>query len=954
MDSGGNRSGTAGGGDGACSGGHLCHLCGYKYASAHPSAKQRRAHRKNCGVGGGGGGKSPPTAAAASAEVEEERQGKKLVLGEDVGGEGNGAPASDSGGVLPGSAEDVGNAVDDDDTGVHSSPNTAGVHVIINDVTSEGPPKANGTDVQTEVDLRLPESAPHFQDLYPSESHCSGDQHQDAESHCSGDQHQDASASHCQPEPEDGARFSPDFSADETSKSNASASHCQPEPEDGARFSPDFSADETSKSNAVSLASDAASGEFSAQTIATAGSPDGIAVTENDCMINTIEEDKTSEGKSVKGNEIDSSYQEKLQSKIVEGHSPTAVEEDLYVNDLGVVPGEQNPSEDTESKDESGVIEPNPVEQVCTIKEPVDVLGNKEPSTDNNVHTDDTSSDDLSQLASGGCHLEAADVVETQQQIDSTSVVAYQLTNSKQTCLEEGSSYPGADEVLQAVSSVTESPVDSLVEEVISAGSASDVTKKDTSEVTTEDDTQNNSSHTSNVISMPSQIDPIEPSLDPTQEISMSSKHDVDENKQIENVSVDLTSRETNDVCSTDNIEETKQIEEISAEESTLKTSILQSASSVEEKEQIEEVIADPASDNMDVISSRDIIVQKEQSAVHVGTVHEINVVDIPAIVELEKHGEESTADLPAIVELEKHGEETTADPTAQKANITDEVEEKKQDEEITPDPAPHAINVTHEDNMQNEDKPEIPSSHENVLDDTDIVKEKGEETMSEPTSHNTDAVSIVDAIQGKEKEEVTPESTLDVSLVHTIDNVKGKESEEPTSGPTSVNAGGNAGTILVADSSSHMNSTPQGTNDAKEEDRDEKAAADHARTDGVEEKKQKEETAAETNTKDSANDHLNEEITDKEMTIDSDKSHVSLKSLLSEKGIEFEVKEKKASTKDRMLSFRRRSSKDNPSPTKPGSEQQDWNSPARLPVEKSPKGKKQQWMPFICCHSMN
>ena len=69
----------AGGGDGACSGGHLCHLCGYKYASAHPSAKQRRAHRKNCGAGGG---KSPPTAAAAaSAEAEEERQGKKLVPG---------------------------------------------------------------------------------------------------------------------------------------------------------------------------------------------------------------------------------------------------------------------------------------------------------------------------------------------------------------------------------------------------------------------------------------------------------------------------------------------------------------------------------------------------------------------------------------------------------------------------------------------------------------------------------------------------------------------------------------------------------------------------------------------------------------------------------------------------------------------------------------------------------
>lgn len=493
-----------------------------------------------------------------------------------------------------------------------------------------------------------------------------------------------------------------------------------------------------------------------------------------------------------------------------------------------------------------------------------------------------------------------------------------------------------ADEVIQAVSSATEPAVDSLIAEVISAGSASDITKKDTSEVTTEDDTQNNPSHTSDVISMLSQIDPIEPSLDPTHEISMSSKHDVDENKQIENVSVDLTSCETNDVCSTDNIEEIKQIEEISAEDSTLKTSILQSASSVEEKEQIEEVIADPASDNINVISSRDIIVQKEQSAVHVGTAHEINVVDIPAIVE-----------------LEKHGEETTADPTAQMTKITDKVEEKKQDEEITPDPAPHAINMIHEDKMQNEDMTEVPSSHENAVDGADIVKEKDEETMSEQTTHSTDAVSIVDVVDGKkQKEEVTPEPTREIGLVHTIDNVKGKESEEPISDPTSVDAGGKAGTILVADSSSDVNNTPQGTIDAKEENQDEKAAADHAHTDDVEEKKQKEEAAAETNTKESANDHPHEEITDKEMTIDSDKSHVSLKSLLSEKGME--VKEKKASTKDRVLSFRRRSSKDNPSPAKPGSEQQDWNSPARLPVEKSPKGKKQQWMPFICCHSMN
>jgi hypothetical protein len=53
----------------------VCHLCGYQYPNAHPSAKQRRAHRKNCG-----NPSSPsPTAAAAHAAVEE-GDGKRLLL----------------------------------------------------------------------------------------------------------------------------------------------------------------------------------------------------------------------------------------------------------------------------------------------------------------------------------------------------------------------------------------------------------------------------------------------------------------------------------------------------------------------------------------------------------------------------------------------------------------------------------------------------------------------------------------------------------------------------------------------------------------------------------------------------------------------------------------------------------------------------------------------------------
>jgi hypothetical protein len=223
---------------------------------------------------------------------------------------------------------------------VHFSPNIIVVLVIVNDVTSEVAPKANGSEIQPEVAIPLSENAPHVEDLHTSESHVSGDQSQDA----------------------------------------SAASQRQSEPEDGARFSPDLSAGEISKPDGLSLASDAAAGEM------------------------------------------------------VEGQSATAVEEDITVNNLGVVAVEQIPSEETQSKEETGSVE--------------QALGSEEPSADKHARTDDTSSVDLSGLVSGGCHLEAVDAVEMQQQTDPTSVVAEQLTNSKQADLEEGQSYPNAGETL--------------------------------------------------------------------------------------------------------------------------------------------------------------------------------------------------------------------------------------------------------------------------------------------------------------------------------------------------------------------------------------------------------------------------------------------------------------------------------------------------------------------------
>ena len=53
----------------------LCHACGFQYPNVHPSAKQRRAHRRHCG--------KPPSAAAAAEEEDGagERDYKGLLQG---------------------------------------------------------------------------------------------------------------------------------------------------------------------------------------------------------------------------------------------------------------------------------------------------------------------------------------------------------------------------------------------------------------------------------------------------------------------------------------------------------------------------------------------------------------------------------------------------------------------------------------------------------------------------------------------------------------------------------------------------------------------------------------------------------------------------------------------------------------------------------------------------------
>ncbi|KAG2636000.1 hypothetical protein PVAP13_2NG412600 [Panicum virgatum] len=125
--------------------------------------------------------------------------------------------------------------------------------------------------------------------------------------------------------------------------------------------------------------------------------------------------------------------------------------------------------------------------------------------------------------------------------------------------------------------------------------------------------------------------------------------------------------------------------------------------------------------------------------------------------------------------------------------------------------------------------------------------------------------------------------------------------------------------------------------------------------TDSVKEKQQPNGTVRQGN-----NAKQNEEIAASGARLNSGRAHVPLKVLLAEASAKNQVK--KPSTKERVLSFRRGVSKDGNSSAKSGSpksvsDDQHWSSPAKLPrkdVGKSSKGRKQPWMPFICCHSVH
>ncbi|RLN05361.1 uncharacterized protein C2845_PM13G23310 [Panicum miliaceum] len=921
MESGHKSGGGSAAGGGAGGDGVLCHACGYQYPNGHPSAKQRRAHRKHCG--------KPTSAGAAGAEEGAgEHEGSEPLPGEGRGGvgEGIGAGSAECGGSLPGSASEAASAVDGGANAEHSSGNGTSHQVISScnvplEITSEA--SRTNDDTLTTVDTQYSEKGSPIEDVDSSDPAVGSEQLEDVP-----------------------------------------VSVLSPEFEDGAKSTSGISEHEIKNSNVVPLESNATGGGTSEQTDVVS-QVDGIAVAEEDDMVNTIGENKLSEDKSVEGDEVDLSCQDNLQKRIGEGHSSTAVEKDSSDKNPNAIHNEEIPSDKTESNQQSKHVLTDSFEKIPNIEVPIETSAEK--SVD---------SDDLLKLGIGGSHSETRNDVKPQQQPDSTSETAGHLAVSKQADNVHEQHYPipeGSTPVISSASGPAVGGIGNITENVCSSGATMDDSMQKNvtggavvaSQVDLVELSASTMAHETNTVGSTNDVDEKRQNekggLDFTsyEDNEMHVIENFEEKHQNKEVIVDSIPHETNTVSNTDNDGENEQNKEIIADTSSCKINVVQSITSAEENEQIEELITNLASEETSVTCSRDIV-EERQSKIDVKTSGEINGA--------------------CSIETAADNNATTCESNA--GTTTDDVEVLVQDEETTAGPISQCINMicsgSNDEKMHKEEVGEVIGCHENiVVHGTDNVEDKTvEEAMADATSHK---FSSVTSTVVEEKDEQT---TADPTLHERSAEHSPEKNEQPIFDPTTASSTINSiGDIeekkqseeTTADPSSDESNMLPGTDDAENKEQNGDIAttgpaSDKTKvtetTNAVEEIGKTEETASkEISTIESMDDlkgvdDQNEEIADKEMVIDSDKSHVSLKVLLADKNVETKEKEKKPSTKDRVLSFRRRASEDVVSPVKPGSPkagsgQQDWNSPARLPVEKKPKGRKQQWVPFICCSSV-
>ncbi|CAL5087509.1 unnamed protein product [Urochloa decumbens] len=932
----------------AMSGGHLCHVCGYQYPNPHPSAKLRRSHRKHC--------KAPIASAAAAAEpvpeVEEAVAGvgergegsagernapERTPLGGGGGGQRDGigaGEANEGGAALRGSAGGVDSSVEDKVTAEHAPPPGTGAQVISTELSENNRlincsdnGSASAEDTRTQIiTSELSESGlvnwssksielVHEGNGTESQIACTnGNQtkvEHPAEREDSFDEYQDASPFLHQPDSEDGAAPSSVFSTEinnlNSVPSGSSVAANETSVETNGLCKAQFSAEP----NMRDLSSDSNVGynlEDGALRLAEpeanlklGGSYEYSLNVDNTCtdMVNS-KPDKTSGHSEMIGNLNASSLQET--------HSPILEPE-----------SESTSSEKVEDFTEDRLH----VSHTMSEASPRPVVGSDivqlETITNPSTNAMPIGSD-LTVVCTDNAPIDCSTELPTQNwSVDDISDDQQPLENSCKKSLECPTAgfqhdLPGTDVDDIPISNVNdlefafeERTQPDIVEENLSVQKANGFTKEEV---------------------LNKQIDPEIPTED---QFSMSQKH------------ATLLMDQAYSVKNPFNLDDDKNDDLF---ELPTDSCFLEVPNSVELRQQVDStslMIEQPTVSNLTRMA--------EVQQCHNSNEHKLSTssaIENGEVIGPEDMPVSSNSDLVNKTCLTDHG-----------------LQEDVHKSGVNFVPFTSAVSAQAEENMQ----AKYASAKETPARSIDgIVMEQA----TSPTAIDADAANF-------EEKKPNEGSAAEMNEVQHSDHI-----EEKQAGGTEVSSVQSMGILEENKQGEGTNemSAQSSADDVKDQTQTDGTSAEKMNalggTDDSEEKTLAHDTTAKEVAAEQSADHLeekqqpdgivgqvgnntkqNEEIAAPGARLNSGRVHVPLKVLLAEASAENQVK--KPSTKERVLSFRRRVPKDGNSSTrsgspKSGSDDHHWSSPAKLPrkdVDKSSKGRKQPWMPFICCHSV-
>ncbi|CAD6224333.1 unnamed protein product [Miscanthus lutarioriparius] len=918
----------------ALSGGHLCHVCGYQYPNPHPSAKLRRSHRKHCG-------KALPPTAEAVAEVEEAVAGEReegvgdrnaagrMVLGEEGGRqreEIGTSEANGGGAALRGSAGEVDSCVEDKVVAEeHSSPTCTGAQVIATELNENRLINCGSSenvfleDTGAQIDVselsengRVDCSSNSIEIVNEGSGTelliaCTNGSHNivghPAEREDSFDEYQDASPFLHQSDSEDGTAPSSVFSTEMNNLNAISA---------GSSVTTNANSLETN-----GLLKDQFSGELN-MTDLSADSKVGLALEEGALRLAEHEVNLKLGGPYEQAVNVDYTYTDMVDSK--------SDEASVHSEMIGCL----NASSLQETR--LVILEPES-ESTCSRK----VEGFMEDRM-HVLHTMPEASPRSEVVGSDDVQLETITNPSTNPMSIGSDLNVVCTYNTATDCsMELPRQNWSVEDLPDDIQPVENSSKKTL--RCSTAGFQDDlpVTKMDDTPVTNVDDVEftfeerpqtdtveeNLSIQKSNGFTKEEvcnkQIDPEIPTED---QFSTSQKHDtllMDEASSVKNPfnldddrNDDLFELPTESCFSeVPNAVESRQVDSTSLMVDQPTVSNQTRMAEVQQCHNSNERIlsASSASENGEVVGPEVIPVSSSSELVNKTCLtdhglqengHTSGDIFVPSQAASTELSTISMRDISALSEVEEMMQ--TEDASAEDMTAVRSIDciEMKQ-----------AINTTANDtyaaNVEEKKPIEGTAAGMNEVRQTDYVEEQTQAS-----------------------------DTKELSTVQSIGNFEENKQTEGTDAKE-TNAWFNA------------NDVGHKTQTAKE-----MAAAES--TCSVEEKQQLNIMVGQ----DGSNNKLNEEIASTGAKLNSGRVRVPLKVLLAEASMENQVK--KPSTKERVLSFRRRVTKDSDlsvksgSP-KSGSDDHHWSSPAKLPhkdVDKrSSKEKKQPWMPFICCHSV-